>query len=197
MTSYRVAVFSALVLVASGFGASSALGQAESDVDRVECENYDDGPGGWGGSSMECNQPCDAGDDLRVEVENADADASVSGSFECGGGEAACSDVDNDCNSGWMGPATSDDDNGLCQGSTEETWDSSFDLYCSTRTTTDCNVTCAGAQSALSVEEGEPWAILEFDVLTVKGWTCDSDGCEATDPSCELTDQGRTCWIET
>lgn len=158
-----------------------------------ECPTVE-GEGGWGGTTNTCAFHCQRTDKIGVKVESSDEDAKVSGSAECGGIRAKCAALAHTCSAEAV--PTKHAGVGECMGSSDEWWDSSLYVGC-TSTSSGCIESLDPTQPRFCVGPSSNSAHVGFFVVDglAAGWSCVGDACVPIVPTCALDLDRLTCWV--
>lgn len=214
MRQYLTALLSLVLVIAPLTLAGDGTPEIEIVEDQIEqfwLEELDDLPDEVVGSSFDA-VPCDAGDRLRVVVDDRDDHGvHVSGSWECSDQTAACNG-DSFCSDDSPG-YTESDGSGPCYGQSSEGEPSNVDCYASENREEESLQYLAeekleelGAADLLDKENLEPHLVPAYasahanvDLVTrihgdAYAQVCDGQKCVYTSTDC-VTRDGVTTWM--
>lgn len=213
-----------ILFVALGMLVGATVAASPAWADNDECADSEGGGGWGGveEEDLNCEFSCNEGATLRVKIDSEDEDASVEGHAECGGEDAECADQQA-CEAFSGGQTDTHSHEGDCYGSTSETWDSSVTIECEATGGTEPGGPCVyncddggddgddgdddeeyqwfATQSGptpdhLAVDLPDHGSRVTIQMVFPLAWgsICDSDGCTAVTPTCELGERW-TCGI--
>lgn len=117
--------------------ANAALSDINIDLDEATaygpaCAKSED-DSGMGGTHVHCYYACFMGNVLVINGQADDPDADMSGSTSCGGTYAICRGVGPECKGVSEGATTDAESKAKCSGASDEFWDSTATIACSSQ----------------------------------------------------------------